>query len=106
MIENYFFIVLIWGLFFLIFKLLKDYTLTVLFSFLIMFIGVFGLSGGLGNNYLIQGISIIHLFAGLYLIVKSSIKLVEETEEDNFGRKLGEWLKNLKKSKNQKNQKK
>jgi hypothetical protein len=82
MIEAYFFIVLIWSLFFLGLKLLKDYPFTVLISLLIMTIGFYGLEGGLGQiTTLIQAVCIVHIFIGLWLVIKSSIKVVKDTKK-------------------------
>jgi hypothetical protein len=60
--------------------------------------GVFGLTGGFGESMLINTVSYVHLFAGFYLIVKSSIKLIEDTKKEKpFGGGFIQWLKKKKK---------
>lgn len=102
MIEIYFFIVLIWTLFILSLKVLKDFTSTVVFSLLIMSIGVYGILGALGTSDMIRAISIAHIGLGLYWVIKCSLQLNKEWE-DIFLKKL--YLKRNQNQKKKMNQK-
>jgi uncharacterized membrane protein YhaH (DUF805 family) len=92
-----FFIALIWIVFFLGIKLLKDFATTIISCLIIMTIGVYGLTGGIGSSedLLIQAISIFHLFIGFYWILRSSIELNKERWQQINWRKM-KWQKKKK----------
>ena len=105
MIEYYFLMLFVWTLFFLGIKLLKDYTTTTISSLLIMALGIYGFFISLGINPLAQAISLGNIALGFYWVIKSSLQLNKEWEE-NLIIKTRKWLlkrknKNLMKLKNQ-----
>jgi hypothetical protein len=96
----YFLLIVAWVILILGYKLLKDFTTTVLGSILLIIWGIFGLTEGFNgwNNLISQGFSIIHIGLGLYWTVKSSIKLSRDPVEVIYNIKSN-WRKKWKKQK-------